>query len=127
METIKQSYLINSSPEKVWQALTNPKIIEKWGAGPAEMDDKVGTNFKLWGGDIFGKNTKIIVNQLLEQNWYGGDWDKPSKVTIKLTGKGDETQLDLVQVNIPKEEAEGIAEGWKKFYFGPLKITVENK
>lgn len=126
MQTIKQTYLINSSVEKVWQALTDPKIIERWGAGPAEMDNKEDTEFKLWGGDIFGKNTKVIINQLLEQNWYAGDWDKPSKVIIKLTAKENQTQIDLTHKDVPKEEFEGIADGWKKYYFGPLKTTVEN-
>jgi len=73
MKTIKQKYSIKAPVEKVWQSLVDPKIIKQWGGGPAKMDDKVGTNFKLWGGDIYGKNLKVIKNKLLIQNWISGD------------------------------------------------------
>lgn len=55
MKTIKQTYLINASRQDVWQALIDPVIIDKWGGGPARMNDRVGTEFSLWGGDIYGK------------------------------------------------------------------------
>ena len=45
MKIIKQTYLINSSIEDVWQALVDPKYINAWGGGPAKMADKVGTKF----------------------------------------------------------------------------------
>ncbi len=58
MKVIKQTYIIKAPLEKVWNALTDPKIIEKWGAGPAIMDSKEGTEFSLWGGDIFWEKYK---------------------------------------------------------------------
>ena len=55
MKVIKQTYNIKTPVEKVWQALTDPKVIEKWGAGTAVMDSKEGTEFSLWGGRYFWK------------------------------------------------------------------------
>jgi len=40
VKIIKQTYLVNSSLEEVWQALVNPKYINAWGGGPAKMDGK---------------------------------------------------------------------------------------
>lgn len=84
---IKQHYTIKASVEDVWDALVNPKVIKKWSGAKAKMSDKEGTDFSLWGGGIWGTNTKTKENELIEQDWYGGDWDKPSKVVIKLTEK----------------------------------------
>lgn len=61
MKTIKQTYQINAPSSRVWQALIDPKIIDKWGGGPAHMNDKVGTEFTLWGGDIYGKNLRLEI------------------------------------------------------------------
>ena len=127
MKTIKQSYKINAPAEKVWQALVDPKIIEKWGAGPAQMDDKVGTRFKLWGGDIHGRNTKVVKNKKLVQDWYGGNWQKPSKLTLELTNLDGKTQVELVHEDVPDKEAENIEDGWKRYYMGPLKGYLEGK
>lgn len=125
MKTIKQSYNINALVQDVWQALVDPKIIEKWGGGPAKMDDKVGTKFSLWGGDIYGKNIKVTKNKELVQEWFGGKWDKPSKVAFTLKENGDKTEVVLLQKDIPDEEAGDIDEGWKQYYLGPLKELLE--
>lgn len=103
----------------------DPKIIDKWGGGPARMDDKVGTKFTLWGGDIYGKNIKVTLNKELIQEWFGGKWEKPSKVTFTLKEKGDKTEINLLQEDVPDEEVKDINEGWKKYYLGPLKELLE--
>lgn len=89
------------------------------------MDDRESTNFSLWGGDIHGKNLKVVKNKELVQEWYGGDWEKPSKVTFTLTQKGDITEINLLHEDVPDEEAKDIDDGWKTYYLGPLKKLVE--
>lgn len=125
MKTIRQTYSIKAPIERVWQALVDPKEIEGWGAGPAEMDDKVGTLFKLWGGDVHGKNVEVIEDKRLVQEWYGGDWPEPSKVTISLQADGDDTVLNLVHEDIPDKEAGSIDDGWNRYYFGEMKKYLE--
>lgn len=126
MKTIKKTYLIAAPGSKVWQALVTPKIIDRWGAGPATMDDRVGTKFSLWGGDIHGTNTKVVTNKKLVQDWFGGDWEKPSKVTIEFTDEKGKTRVDLIHTDLPEEEVKSFASGWDDYYFGPLKDLVEN-
>lgn len=125
MNSIKQTYLINAPIEKVWEALTNTAVIEKWGAGPAEMDDKVGTNFKLWGGEIYGKNIEVVPNKLLKQEWYAGKWDKPSILTFTLSESDGKTKISLVNQNVPEDEFKDVSQGWKDFYMNPLKKLLE--
>lgn len=125
MKVIQQSYSVNAPIEKVWAALTDAKIIERWGGGPAVMNALEGTDFKLWGGDIHGTNTKVVKNKELVQDWYGGEWDLPSKVTFKLSSKTDLTKVDLLHEDVPDKEAGDIADGWKRYYLGPLKELLE--
>jgi activator of HSP90 ATPase len=125
MKTIEQKHRIKAPIEKVWQALVNSKIIEKWGGGPAKMDDKEGTDFKLWGGDIHGKNITVIKNEILVQDWFSGKWKNPSRVTFKLTQKENQTELNLIQKNVPEEDAMDISQGWKEYYIGPIRAYLE--
>lgn len=125
MKKIKKKYLMNAPIGKVWESLVNPKIIEKWGGGPAEMSEKENVEFKLWGGDIHGRNTEVIPNKKLVQDWYGGDWDNPSKATFTLTEKEDGTVLELVNENVPDDEAEEISSGWDDYYLGPMREYLE--
>lgn len=127
MRVLKQEYKIKAPIGKVWEALVKPKIIEKWGGGPAKMSDKEGFAFSLWGGDINGKNTKVIKEKLLKQDWNGGKWEKPSKLEFKLSEKDGATTIELTQTGIPENEFDDIADGWKTYYLGEMKKFLEKE
>jgi|SRR6185369_3707120 len=127
MKTIKQTYHINAPVEKVWHALVNAKDINEWGGGPADMGDKVGTEFSLWGGDIHGTNKEVVLHKKLVQEWFGGKWDEASHLTFVLTAKNKSTEVELIHENVPDQEAKDIEEGWKDYYMHPLKEFVEKK
>ena len=129
MEYIEQRYLIKASPEKVWDALTNPTTIAKWGGGPAKMSGEVGFEFSLWGGEVYGKNLEIedLPNdgKKLVQEWYGGEWEYPSIVTIQIISDDHTTEVTLIHTDLPKDEIEDFNEGWRDYYFGPIKKLLE--
>jgi len=90
------------------------------------MSTKEGSEFSLWGGDIYGTNTKVVENKLLEQDWFSGHkWQRPSKVSFGLSQKDGVTEIKLVQTDIPDDEADDIDQGWKDYYLGPLKELLE--
>ncbi len=125
MNVINQTYIIKAQAKDVWGALVNPKLIDKWGGGPSKMMPTKGFEFSLWGGDIFGKNIRVIKNKKLVQEWYGGKWDKPSIVTFDLNEKDSVTTVKLTHKDIPDNEFKDIESGWKDYYMLPLKEFVE--
>ena len=127
MKTIVEDYTINAPIEKVWEALVNPKEINAWGGGTAKMNDRPGTKFSLWGGDVYGTNIEVEKFKKLVQEQYGGDWKEPSIVTFKLQKLGNSTKLELLHENVPDEEYEDIDQGWQDYYLGPLKKYLETK
>lgn len=126
MKTINKKYTINAPVEKIWQALVDPKLIDDWGGGAAEMSGQEGEEFKLWGGDIYGKNIKVTPQSQLIQEWKAGDWDIFSKVTFTLKEEDGKTTVELLHEDVPDKEAVEIDNGWDKYYMGPLKEYVEN-
>lgn len=125
MKVLRQTYKIKAPLSKVWEAFVDPKIIEKWGGGPAKMNEKEGFEFSLWGGDINGKNTKVVKEKILKQDWNGGHWEKPSELEFKLSEKDGVTTVDLTQSGIPEAEFDHIADGWKRYYLGEIKNLLE--
>lgn len=126
MPQITQTYQIKAPIMKVWAALTDPKIMDQWGAGPKiKMELTVGGEFSLWGGDIFGTNTLIKAPNLLEQDWFGGDWPQASKVRFELSEREGTTTVTLTHDALPTKEVANFAQGWKDYYLGPLKSLLE--
>lgn len=120
MKDFKKYYIIPATPEEVYNALTNPFTIQLWTGEDAEMTTEEGSEFSMWGGSITGKNLEFIPNQKIEQEWYFGDQEEKSIVTIKLHPHKKGTSVELRHSNIPDEEFEDFAEGWDESYFGPL-------
>jgi len=126
-KTIRKVYKISSSIDQVWQALVDPAVINEWGGGPSKMNTKVGTKFELWNGDIYGKNIEVRSKSKLVQEWFGGNWAKPSILIFTLKENGKGTILELEQSDVPDEEFEDISEGWDEYYLGPMKKMLERK
>lgn len=126
MKVIRQTYHIKAPIKTVWQALVDPKVIEKWSGSKAVMNDKMGSKFSLWSGDMYGTNTEVIKEKKLVQDWYGGKWEKPSKVVFTLTEKNGVTSLKVGHWDFPEGEMEDFADGWKRYYCGAIKDYLEN-
>ena len=120
MKTFKQHYFINASPEEVFSAITNPFTIELWSGYPATMEAKEGTEFSIFDGDIAGKNIKITENQQLVQEWYFGESEVQSLVTIDLKSHKLGTKVNLEHTNIPDEELDDFTQGWNEYYWGAI-------
>ena len=125
MKRIQQTYHIQAPVSKVWRAFVDAKLIDAWGGGPAVMDDRVGTEFTLWGGDVHGTNTRVVKEKVLVQDWYGGDWPRPSRVRFTLDTEPRGTKVILVHDGIPDEEVDATRNGWRDHYFGAMKDYPE--
>lgn len=120
MKDYKKYYIINTSPEDIYMALTNPFTIQLWTGEKAEMSTEPNTEFSLWDGAILGMNLEFEPNKKIVQQWYFGNQSEPSIVTIKLHPDSRGTSVELRHTNIPDAEYDDFAMGWDKEYFGSL-------
>jgi activator of HSP90 ATPase len=120
MKDYKAYFIISSPPEDIYSAITNPLTIQLWTGEEAVMSTEPGSEFSLWEESICGKNLEFEENKKVVQQWYFGDQEEPSIVTIKLHPHKDGTSVELRHTNIPDEDFEDIVEGWKENYFGAL-------
>lgn len=116
---------INASKEEVYAALTNKFQIELWTGHPAVMDDQVGTEFSLWAGDISGVNMEMREDYKIVQEWFFGDTENPSIVSIILKKEANTTIVKLTHTNIPDDAYDEIVTGWKEYYLGAIKDFLE--
>ena len=120
MKNYKKYYIIPAQPEEVYLALTNPSTIHLWTGEPAEMSTEPGSEFSLFDGSIAGKNVEFETGKKIIQQWYFGDQQEDSLVTIKLHPHPRGTSVELNHNNIPDEDYDDIVEGWNDVYFKSL-------
>lgn len=119
MKNYKKYYKLNASPADIYNAMTNPVMLEIWTGEPAVFKTEANTEFSLWDGSIQGKNIRFEKDKLIEQIWFFDDVE--SNVTIKLHPSGEEgTSVELRHENIPAEAFDNITLGWDEDYFDSL-------
>lgn len=126
MRTIEQIYHIRSTLEKVWNALVKQDEIENWGAGPAIMSSEEDFEFKLWGGDVYGKNLQVVKYKKLVQEWFEVESDHPTRVVFDLRYKDGVTTVRLTHSNVEEKRVKSLSDGWKRYYLGPMKEYLES-
>lgn len=87
---------------KLWRALTEPSLMEKWGMRPEGFAPVVGTKFKLvdakprgWRGFVECEVLAVEPERLLKITWVGDEKDPPQTVTYALSDDGAGSRLTL--------------------------------
>ncbi len=120
MKDYKGYFILQATPEEVYAALTNEATLQLWTGELAVMPMEPNAEFSLWSGSIVGKNLAFEAGKKIEQEWYFGETETPSIVTIKLHPHKQGTSAEVRHTNIPEEDYEDIVSGWADNYFGSL-------
>jgi uncharacterized protein YndB with AHSA1/START domain len=138
MLTATKSISINSTPEKVWKALTDPALIKKYLFGTNTVTDwKVGSPIHFYG-EWEGKKYEdkgiikaINPNKFIHYTYWSsmsGLEDKPENyadVRYILSEKGNQTTLTIEQDGSKNEESRKHSEQNWGLVLDGLKKVVE--
>ena len=92
MKDFKKRYTLNATPQDVYNAMTNPLMIEIWTGEPVVMSTEPGSEFEIWDGAITGQNVEFVPDKLIVQRWFFGE-EEDSIVTLKLHPDRKGTQI----------------------------------
>ena len=120
MKDYKKYFLVNATPEEVYNALTNEATIQLWSGEEAVMPLQPGSEFSLWDGSICGINLELKKKKKIIQQWFFGEQEEPSIVTIILHPDKKGTSVELRHTNIPEDDFDNITAGWNDQYFGSI-------
>lgn len=127
-KAIKQTVTFKATPQAVYEALMDEKKHAAFTGGEAKISRKTGGQFKIYGGDIEGKNLELIPDQKIVQSWRYNDWPEGhySKATFDLEPTEKGTRLTFTQIDVPDDKYADIKQGWKDYYWAPMKEMLES-
>lgn len=128
LEEVRLSIDIDAEPDEVFRALVEPEQMNRYMAGDASVDPRVGGYVDLgWGDHKAMKILDIQPGERLAYTWnYEGDRDAmDTLVTWTLEGSAGRTRLTLVHSGFSaKRGAEDYQIGWLDF-LNRIKFMVE--
>ena len=53
--------------------------------------------------------------------------DPDSTLILAFSDIADEGQIDLIHLDVPEQDFEGVRQGWEKFYWTPWKSYLQQR
>ena len=127
-KNIKQTIYFDALALDVYEALIDAKKHVEFTGASASIDRKVGGEFSVWDGYATGENKELVQDKLIVQTWRASDWPEDAESTVKFEfiAKNGKTKLVFTQTEVPHDFVEDVANGWKDFYWQPLKDYLAN-
>jgi uncharacterized protein YndB with AHSA1/START domain len=132
--SIHQEALIAAPPRPVFELLTNGTRFSAATGQPAEITDREGDSFALFGGRVEGRQIELVPYERIVQAWrFGAEHPSPwepgvySTVRFTLEPARDGTHLVIDHTGIPAEWIEHISSGYPTFYQDPITKYFANQ
>ena len=128
-KTIKQTVTIKATPHEIYEALMDSKKHSRFTGAAAKVSRRVGGKFMAYDEYVSGKNLELIEDKKIVQSWTASDWPAGhvSTVTFLLTPVKTGTKITFTHANIPTTDVKNISDGWKEYYWLPMKEMLEKR
>ncbi|MCX6252084.1 MAG: SRPBCC family protein [Bacteroidetes bacterium] len=128
-KSIRQTVTFAATPEQVYQLIMDQKKHAAFTGSKAVMSTKVNGKFSVFDGYCLGYNIELIGGKKIVQAWHFAEegWpdDHFSTCTFLFSKVGDKTKLIFLQTGVPEENLDALREGWKQFYWEPMKAYLK--
>jgi len=129
---IHQSVKFPATAKELYDLYLDPKRHAAFtGGGKVKISARPGSPFFAFNKMLTGTTLFTVPNQLIVQRWRSmnfKDTDLDSILILEFTQKGKQGkqgQIDLTHVNVPKQDCAGVTNGWKKYYWTPLRTYLK--
>ncbi len=124
-KSIKQTVSFNAKPDDVYELIMDSKKHSAFTGGKAKMSRKLNGKFTIYDGYIHGYNIELARGERIIQAWHFAEdfWPEGhfSICTFQFAKNGKGTKLTFTQTEVPLEKVKTISNGWKQYYWGPMK------
>ncbi|MBI4330905.1 MAG: SRPBCC domain-containing protein [Chloroflexi bacterium] len=126
-KNIRQQVTFKANPHDVFETLMDSSKHSRITDSVAKISRKVGGKFSVWDGGIEGINLELVPDKKIMQSWRTSEWPAGhySTVTFSLKEVDAGTRLTLTHTGIPENDYEGVKQGWRDFYWEPMKEMLE--
>lgn len=128
-KSLRQTVTLDASPETLYDLFMNAKKHSKLTGSDVKMSTKINGKFDVFDGYCHGYNIELEKGKKIVQAWHfaeeGWPEDHFSICTFSFEKAGNKTRLTFTQSGIPEHKAEALKNGWKEFYWNPIKHYLE--
>ena len=107
----------------------NPSTHQAITGASVDIGDKRGSEFKAFDGALTGTILEVIRPRLIIKSWRSVNFmveDPDSTLILSFTSEGGEGRIDLVHLDVPDQDYDGVNQAWEKYYWTPWRKYLAN-
>ena len=119
---IKQSVILPAPAEILYATYMDPAKHAEMTGTPVMISAESGSEFRAFNGQLSGTMLAAIPSRLVIQSWrsrHFGDGDPDSTLILAFVPEGGGGRIDLVHIDVPAQDHEGVTQGWETHYWEP--------
>jgi activator of HSP90 ATPase len=126
---IRASIVLPAPAESLYAAyLDSAKHAEITGTS-VTVSAEPGSLFSAFNGSISGTTLAAIPPRVVVQSWRSTNFnpdDPDSTLILTFVPEGNDGRIELVHIDVPAVDYQGVSEGWEKYYWAPWRRYLAN-
>ena len=126
---ICQTVLLPAAADKLFEMYIDPVTHQAITGMPVVIGDKRGSEFRAFDGALTGTILEVIRPRLIIKSWRSIHFlaeDPDSTLILSFTSDGGQGRIDLVHLDVPDQDYDGVDQGWEKYYWTPWRAYLAN-
>jgi len=124
---IKQSVVLSAPAESLYAMYMDPARHAAITGGKVVISARPGSKFLAFDGTLSGTTLAVVPPRLVVQSWRSKKFnasDPDSTLILAFVPHGEEGRIDLVHLDVPKHDHDGVNEGWELYYWTPWRAYL---
>jgi activator of HSP90 ATPase len=127
---IRQSVVLPAPAETLFEMYLDPAVHRAITGAPVDIGDERGAKFKAFDGALTGTILEVVKPRLIIQSWRSNVFkaeDPDATLILSFTPENDEGRIDLIHIDVPDHDYEGVTQGWEKHYWAPWRAYLGSR
>jgi activator of HSP90 ATPase len=119
---ITQSAVLPAPAENLYAMYMEPERHAEITGAPVTISEEPGSPFRAHGDALSGTMLHVVPGRLVVQSWRSINFkesDPDSTLILQFSPEGHHGRIDLVHLDVPQQDYQGVTEGWEKYYWAP--------
>lgn len=126
--TLHLEPVFNTTAEQLYITLLDAQRIAAWTRSAPQMEafpPAEGSEFRLFGGSVRGRFTRLVPNERVSQQWRLEDWKDGhyADLDVQLKQGAGETTMVVKWLGIPVGEEDRVRGNFEDYYVRSIKIV----
>ena len=127
---IQQSVLLPAPAATLFDSYLDPVRHAAFTGGAITIAATPGSPFSAFNGVLRGTILSVVPSRLIVQTWRSvkfHDDDPDSTLILAFSQDGDQGRIDLVHLDVPDHDHQGVTDGWTLYYWTPWRAWLSGE